>query len=252
MKKYYSLFIVLLFVPLIMLAENAKTLFQIANDHYAKGEYEQSILLYDSIIKNDIESTGIYFNLGNAWYKSDDIPMAILYYEKAKKLEPNNKDINYNLELANSRIADRVENVPEFFLKTWWNNILYLFNEKQWTRLNILTFALFLIFTIIFFISKKPSLKKLGFMTSLILLLLSFVIGIIGFRSYKIKTTHNTAILFTPTVNIKSAPDDNSSTIFILHQGTKLTLLDKSGEWQKVKIANGSEGWLYTTDFEKI
>jgi len=252
MKKYASLFVVLLFIPLIMLADSAKTLFDIANEHYNKGEYEQSILLYDSLLKNDVESAGIYFNLANAWFKIDDMPHSILYYEKAMKIEPNNKDIIYNLELANTRIADRIEDVPEFFLKTWWKSILNLFNEKQWTRINILMFALFLAFGVIYFVSKKRSVKKLGFSLSIILLLLSFISGLIGYSSYKIKTTHNTAIIFTPAVNIKSAPDDNSSTIFILHQGTKVSLLDKSGDWQKVKIANGSEGWILKNDFEAI
>jgi len=252
MKKLFSLSVVLLFIPLIMLADSAKTLFEIANEHFNKGEYEQSITIYDSLIRNNIESSNIYFNLGNAWYKIDEIPKAILYYEKARKIDPNNKDINYNLELANTHIADRIEDVPEFFLKTWWKNIVYLFNEEEWMYINIGVFSFLMLFVVIYFVSNKPSTKRFSFTLSILFIILSFTSGLIGYNSYKLKTTHNTSIIFTPTVNVKSAPDDNSSTIFILHQGTKVSLLDESKDWQKVKLANGSEGWLLKNDFEKI
>ncbi len=252
MKKYFSLSVVLLFIPFFMLANSAKTLFEIANDHFNKGEYEQSITLYDSLIKNNIVSSSIYYNLGNAYYKTDDIPRAILYYEKAKKIDPTNKDINYNLELANTHIADRIKSVPEFFLKTWWKKVVYFFNEEQWMYINIGVFSILMIFIAVYFVSNKPNTKKFSFTLSIIFILLSFISGIIGYNSYKIKTTHNTSIIFTPTVNVKSAPDENSSTIFILHQGTKVSLLDESRDWQKIKLANGSEGWLLKSDFEKI
>ncbi len=252
MKKIFSLSVVLLFIPLIMLADSAKTLFERANEYYAKGDYEKTISLCDSLLKNNVESAAIYYNLGNAWFKLDDVSKAILYYEKAKKIDPNNEDINYNLQLANTRIADRIVPVPEFFLKTWWKKVLFALNEKQWTYLNIAIFLVFLLFVFLFFISKDSNIKKSTFLFSIIFLILSIISGFIGYRSYKTKITHNTAVIFTPTVNIKSAPDDKSSTIFILHQGSKVNLLEESANWEKIKIANGSEGWLLKSDFEKI
>jgi tetratricopeptide (TPR) repeat protein len=252
MKKVYGILAIIVFIPLIMLADSAKTLFDRANEYYAKGEYEMTVSLCDSMIKNNVESAAIYYNLGNAWFKLDDVPKAIYYYEKAKKLEPNNEDINYNLKIANTKIADRIEAVPEFFLKTWWNKLVYSLNEEQWTSLNIGIFAIFLVFIIIFFISKNPNTKKTSFIISIIFLVLSFLSGIIGFKSYKLKTTHNTAIIFTPTVNVKSAPDEGSSTLFILHQGSKVKLMEGTSTWEKIKIANGSEGWVLKEDFKKI
>lgn len=252
MKKVAVLSILTIFIPLIMLAGSAKTLFEVANNHYSKGKFSQSIAIYDSLINQNMESSAIYYNLGNAWYKMENIPMAIYYYEKAKKIEPNNSDIIYNLELANTQIADRIEAVPEFFLKSWWKTILYTFNEGEWMKINIGLFLLSLAFIIIYITSRKPGTKKLSLSLTLSLLSLFFISGIIGYRSYKIKTTHNTAIIFTPTVNVKSAPDEKSSTIFILHQGTKVSLMDETSEWQKVKIANGSKGWLLKTNLKTI
>lgn len=252
MKKVFSFIAVIVFIPLIMLADSAKTLFDRANESYAKGDYENTVALCDSLIKNNIESAAIYFNLGNAWFKLDDVPKAILYFEKARKIEPNNEDINYNLQLANTKIADRIEAVPEFFIKTWWKKLVFYFNEEQWTSINITIFIVFLLFVVIFSVSKKSKIKSITLGLLLSFFVLSVISGFIGFRSYKIKTTHNTGVIFTPTVNVKSAPDEGSSTLFILHQGSKVELMEESSTWEKVKIANGSEGWVLKTDFEKI
>lgn len=252
MKKVFSILVVIVFIPLLLLADSAKTLFDRANDSYAKGDYEMTVSLCDSMIKNNVESAAIYYNLGNAWFKLDDVPKAIFYYEKAKKIEPNNEDINYNLQLANTKIADRIEAVPEFFLKTWWEKLVYSLDEEQWTSLNIGVFVVFLMFMVIFFMAKQEKLKKTFFVLSIVFLVTSILTGYIGYRSYKIKTTHNTAIIFTPTVNVKSAPDEGSSTLFILHQGSKVELMEESSTWEKIKIANGSEGWVLKEDFEKI
>jgi tetratricopeptide (TPR) repeat protein len=252
MKKFISLTILIALMPLFMWAESAKTLFEIAGDHYQKGEYQQSISLYDSLIHQNLESAAIYYNMGNAYFKLDQVTKAIYFYEKAKKLEPNNEDVTYNLELANTRIADRIETVPTFFLKNWWNILLNTFTEKQWMYLNTSMFIIFLSFVVLFFTTNKTNLRKFYFGFGLFFLSLSILNGFVGYRSYTIKNSHNTAIIFTPTVNIKSAPDEKSSTLFILHQGSKIKLLSESQQWQKVKIANGSEGWLLKSDFMTI
>lgn len=252
MKKVFGILVVIVFIPLLLLADSAKTLFDRANEFYAKGDYEMTISLCDSMIKSNVESAAIYYNLGNAWFKLDDVPKAIYYYEKAKKIEPNNEDINYNLQLANTKIADRIEAVPEFFLKSWWKKLVYSLDEEQWTSLNIGVFVVFLLFMVIFFMAKQEKLKKTSFVVSIVFLVISLMTGYVGYRSYKIKTTHNTAIIFTPTVNVKSAPDEGSSTLFILHQGSKVELMEESSTWEKIKIANGSEGWVLEEDFEKI
>ena len=123
-------------------------------------------------------------------------------------------------------------------------------NEKQWTTVNISLFFVFLIFVILFY--SRSNYRKLWLWFSIVFIILTFISGIIGFQSYKQKTNHNTAIIFTPTINVKSAPDTKSNTIFILHQGTKITLLERSAQWQKIRIASGSEGWLKSNDFIKI
>ncbi len=251
-NKIYSLLVVLLMAPLMMRASSTKTLFDLANDYYNKGEYEQTIKLCDSLLKNNVESAAIYYNMGNAYFKLDNIPKAIYYYEKAKKLEPNNEDINYNIAYANTKIADKIKPVPEFFVKSWWHRIVYSLSEKQWMRINVGFFFLFLIAVVFYYTAKRSENKKRAFIIGLSMLVLSFITGSVGYQSYVNRTTHNTAIVFTPTVNVKSAPDEGSSTLFILHQGAKVKLMEETKNWQKIKIADGSEGWLPKDDFEKI
>ncbi len=236
-------------IPISLLANN-EILFQKANKHYTEGQYELTIEVYDSLLNANIESANIYYNLGNAHFKNENIPHAILYFEKAKKLEPNNADIIYNLELANTRIADKIEAVPEFFLKTAYVSLRNTFNEKQWTIINVVFFLLFLVLIVVFFINNKN--RKLWFSFSIVFLTITFISGFIGFDSNKELRTQNSAIIFTPTIDIKSAPDNKSNTIFILHQGTKVSLLERSYKWQKIRIANGSEGWLKVNNFEEI
>ena len=114
-----TILLLLFFVPMIMMANGTKALFQKANEKYEQQNYDSCIVLLDSIVNMGFESTDLYYNLGNAWFKNGEIAKAILYYEKAKKLEPNNADVNYNLALANTKIADKIEAVPVFFLTKW-------------------------------------------------------------------------------------------------------------------------------------
>jgi tetratricopeptide (TPR) repeat protein len=247
-----TILVLLFFVPMILLADGAKTLFDRANDAYEKENYDSTIALLDSLLNVGLESPELYYNLGNAWFKKSEIPRAILYYEKAHKLDPNNPDISYNLELANTRIADKIEPIPEFFLKTWWKNSVQLFTERQWTFINITSYIILLFFVVLFFISHSKSRKQMAFFMGIVFLVISLLTGLLGYQSYKNIHTHNTAIVFTPTINVKSSPNENANTIFVIHQGTKVALIDHLKDWYRIKLANGSVGWLKENDFEKI
>ena len=244
--------VLLFFIPMILLADGARTLFEQANDAYEKEDYDSTISLLDSLLSVGLESPELYYNLGNAWFKKSEMPKAILFYEKAKKLDPSNVDINYNLELANTKIADRIEPIPEFFLKKWWRSTLLFLNESQWMFVNVISYSILMVFVIIFFISKSKSIKQSSFFIGMILLTISLITGLMGYQSNQIIHTHNTAIVFTPTINVKSSPNENANTIFVIHQGTKVELVDQLKSWYRIKLANGSVGWMKDIDFEKI
>ncbi len=251
MRTSILLFLMLSFMGFAR-AQKAQTLFEHANEKYNLGQFEESIQLYDSLLKGHLESHDLYFNLGNAYFKLNDYTSAIYYFEKAKKLDPGNEDCSYNLELVNSKIADNIEALPEIALKKWWQNLLFFFNEKEWMLVNVITFSFFLASLALFFLIQSATFRQWFMGVVVTLMVISILSGFVGYRSFKNKNTHDTAIIFTPTVNIKSAPDEKSNTIFILHKGSKVKLLEQNSNWQKVKISDGNVGWIQIEDYKVI
>src|SRR4030067_2160060 len=121
-----------LFVKIVSAGE-LENLFQKGNEHYLKGEYQETIRIFQSIVEKGYQGKSLYYNLGNAYFRIGKIGLAILYYEKAKKISPSDEDVNYNLAFANSKIADKIETLPKFFIFDWWENALALFSISGWT-----------------------------------------------------------------------------------------------------------------------
>ena len=247
MKKiifYIVAFLSFLVFPDLLRAQSNGELISQGNKSYSEGRYNDAISLYSKVIDNRFESSELYYNLANAYFKANDIPSAILYYEKARKLNPKDDDINFNLNLANSRITDKIEPVPEFFLKRWWNDLINVFPVDAWGRICIITFLIALLCAAFFIISNSVLLRKLSFWIGGLLIFVSIFSFILGFRDYNRFIKHSEAIIFTSTVTVKSSPNDNSVDLFVIHEGTKVAILDKLGGWSEIHVANGSVGWV--------
>jgi hypothetical protein len=182
----------------------------------------------------------------------NDLASAILYYEKAKKLNPGNEDINFNLKVTNNKIADKIEPLPEMFYKRWYRNLVELFPVDQWARITLLTYILSLLFALIYVMSQRIYLRKMGFWAGILFFILSLVSVHFSVQNYKTLQNNTEAIIFAPTVTIKSSPDEKSIDLFVLHEGTKIKILDNIGNWYEIRIANGSVGWLPVSSVEKI
>lgn len=239
-----------LFISFSILAQDDRL--EQGNQLYTDGQYKEAIELYEGIQQSGLESAALYYNLGNAYYKNGQLPEAILNYERALLLAPQDPDIRYNLELAYSQTADEIEQVGTFFLTKWFQNIRNLNDSDGWALYSIIAFILFLTGLGFYFFGSQVFLKKTGFSFAVIFLLASGVFY--SFSSYQ-KTKlveRNHAIIFTPTVNIKSSPDQSGTDLFVLHQGTKVELLSKLGEWWNIKLQDGSEGWIHESEVEVI
>lgn len=219
-------------------------LFAKANEIYNQGQYDSALQLYEGILEKDMVSAAVFYNMGNACYKLKNIPKAILYYEKALKLEPNDKDIIKNLEIANSRIVDKIEPLPELFINAWWRSFQNLFNADTWALASLVLFGCLLVLIFIFITSKRKSLRKISFFVGIFFILLSICSITIAAQKYSDGKKNTEAIIFTPTITVKSAPGASSVDLFVLHEGAKVSVLDNAGGWNKIKIANGSIGWL--------
>ena len=152
-------------LAVLSLAANAQqqrpeNLTMMANQAYTDSDFETALTLYDSVLNSGLESAVLHFNLGNTYFKLGDIPAAILHYEKAKKIDPTDEDVLYNLELANSRIIDKMEPLPEFFLKTWFRSVRDMFASDQWAKILIAFFILSLLSIFIFIVARAVLIRK--------------------------------------------------------------------------------------------
>ena len=232
--------------------ERMENMTVMANQAYTDSDYETALSLYDSVLNSGLESASLYFNLGNTCFKLGDVPAAILYYEKAKKLDPTDEDVLYNLELANSRIIDKMEPLPEFFIKTWLRLARDLFASDQWAKILIVFFIVSLLSIFIFIVARAVIIRKISFwvaVAGLSIVVIAFIFSFNGYRDYSVKSS---GIIFTPTVTVKSSPSDSSVDLFVIHEGTKVFITDTVEGWAEVRLANGNVGWLKKDTYRLI
>lgn len=222
------------------------------NEAYINGNYEQAIELYTSVLDSGYESAALFYNLGNAYFKSNKITSAILFYERAKLLDPNDEEIQFNLELANTFTVDNIEEIPELFLVTWLKAVIHAFKVDTWARVSIVCFILMLLVLLMYFFVRKYQLKKFSFWLAILFLFVSISSYTFAAIQKNEITKNNTAIIFSPTITLKSSPDKQSTDLFVLHEGTKVEVVDEVGEWREIKLADGSKGWLKISDIEMI
>lgn len=224
--------------------ESAEQWFDEANAAYNAGRYDSALMLYNRVAESELESVALYFNMGNAHYKLRDYPMAIYYYEKALKLDPSNDDARTNLAIANLAIVDKIEEVPQSFIAKGWDGLKHSLSGQQWTILSIVAFGLLLVSAFLFLRGQSMGLRKLGFFAGLLMLVVFALSVLFAAQLKQASSTEDQAIIMTPTVTVKSTPNEASVDLFVLHEGTKVEILDHADGWNKVRIANGSIGWL--------
>ena len=222
------------------------SLFNKANELYSKEKYTDAILIYDSIISNGLESSDLYYNLGNCYYKNSDWANAIWHYEKSLKLESLTNTLQ-NLELVQLKIVDRIEPLPQLFYKKWWYSFISLFTTYFWQIITLL-----IIWTALFLklLNQFATIKKEHFLQ--FLYPIAFILLFATYSSYKENYIKKEVIIFSSTVVVNSAPTNNSTNLFSLHSGSKAEIIDQIGNWINIKIANGNSGWVEQTDCKEL
>jgi len=229
-------------------------IFDQANAAYVEMDYQEAKEKYLQLLQADVISDEVHYNLGNCYFKTNQIPLAILHYEKALKINPSHQDAAFNLKLANQKTIDKIESAPELFIYRWWKSIYKLFHLDQWAKLSVLflLLALFGLVAYLYFSLDQIRFKKLGFYTfsvSILLALLSVLFAFQQNRQLK-STTH--AIVSKPSVNILSAPSVGSSQLFVLHEGTKVKVEDQMNHWVEIALPNGNKGWVDQSNLSMI
>ncbi|MDD3160758.1 MAG: tetratricopeptide repeat protein [Bacteroidales bacterium] len=248
MKIKNILLVLLLIVSTIGHAQNAVN---DAAEAYSKGDFKKAITLYESLLKEG-ESAPLHYNLGNAYYKDGQNARAILNYEKSLLLNPGNGDARFNLELARTKVVDKIEPVGEFFLVSWKNSVQSQMSVREWAVMGIILFILFILFTVLFIFSRISWLKKVSFFVGILFFHFTLAANSFAYSLHKQLTNRNTAIILAPSVTVKSSPDNSGTDLFILHDGTKVEIRSKLSDWSEIQMENGSVGWLPSSSFEVI
>lgn len=252
MKNIANLIVFLLVNTVAVFAQDPKQLFNEANELYKQKEYEQAAQVYDKIATLGYESAEVYYNLGNCYYKTNQIGLTILNYERAKKIEPDNDDIEFNLKLANLRVNDRIETAPQMMLVTWFKNLLASQTANGWGKTSLVLLWLSFVAITVFVFANKFLLKRISFLSAIVLLAVSLLFLLIAYRQNTYEKTNNNGVVMITNTYIKSAPENNAVDLFILREGVKAAILEEAGDWQKIKLADGKVGWIKKDDMETI
>jgi tetratricopeptide (TPR) repeat protein len=229
------------------------SLWNAANEVYAQERWDDAIGDYTAIIDASMESAPLWCNLGSAWYKSGNLAKAILCYEKALKLDPSYDDARYNIELLNAMKIDRIESVPELILVTWTKSIGRLLDSNAWAVCFLVFLALTLAMALLFVLGSSAASRRTGFFTGLVLLF--FAAASLTFSLWQ-KNDYmkaENAIVMKPVASVKSSPSgDSAKDLFVLHEGTKVKVIDIVGGWSNIELADGRQGWIPSSDVELI
>jgi tetratricopeptide (TPR) repeat protein len=244
------LFILLLVLGSNLFAQSATELFEKASVSYEEKDYESAIELYQKLEELPVYSSDVYYNLANCYYKTHQKAQAVLYYEKALQIAPRDEDVLFNLKLVQLQLVDKLAQIPQPFYSKWMVKAKNILPVDGWAKMGLFFLLLFSILIIWFFISANYMLKKrlfIGFSLSLIISIKS-----LGMAYYSHITQQESAILMEANTYVKSAPSTQSEDLFILHEGTKILVLEQFNNWTKIKLSDGMIGWLESDVIEVI
>lgn len=249
--KAFGFSFVLMILMFMPLSANAITK-QNADDEYVKGNYQQAIKDYQEILKTGVSSE-IYYNLGNAYYRTDNITQALLAYERALQLSPGDNDIRFNLQYARSKTIDKITPETEMFFVTWYHSLVNFTSVDRWANTAIVSIVMALLLILVFLFAPQMWARKSGFYGSAAFLLLFAFANLFAFQQKHEFETKQGAIVIAPTVNVKKTPAASGTDVFVIHEGTRVDITDRGmKQWRGIKLADGREGWLKTSQIEEI
>lgn len=241
MKRIFLISIMLACVSLMQAAITKAD----ADALYEQGNYEEAAAAYESLLKVEGLAAEVYYNLGNCYYKLDKIPFAVLNYERALLLDPGDGDIRANLALARGKTVDKVVPPSEMFFVTWWRDLTNCMSMDSWTIVGFSAFILMLIGILVYRFVPQLLARKIGFYSAMFLFTLVIIANFAAFSQHRDLTHRNTAVILAPSVVVKSSPSDRSTDLFLIHEGSKVEILDNSmKEWMEVKFEEGKQGWI--------
>lgn len=226
--------------------------FTTGTELYSEGKYSEALDIWLEIYDTGLRSSELNYNIASAYFKLNNIPGSILFYERALLLDPANEDSRYNLQIARTMVVDKFVEIPELFFISWFNFISLILNTNLWAGLSVACFVIFLLSFSIYIYSSRYRQKVIGFWLALVFLLLSISSLSFSLRNRSLVLNNREAIIFSPAINGKSSPDESGTDLFVLHEGTKVTVEDEVGGWYEIRLSDGNKGWVPSDCLRKL
>jgi tetratricopeptide (TPR) repeat protein len=232
--------------------EDVSGLWQKAGEAFAAEQWQNALNYYQMIEGEQLASPDLFYNIGNTYFKLGDNAHAILYFERALKLDPSHDDALHNLEIARQLTLDKIDSVPDFILVSWFRNLRQSCGADTWAWITLgLLLAVGILLTL-FRNGTSLALRRVAFILACLAFVLAIFTFVFSLQQKRAVTRQDSAIVTAPVCSVKSSPAEGGNTVFVLHEGTKVRLLDQVGDWSKVEIADGRQGWAPVTTFEVI
>lgn len=252
MKRFLLILVLIALPASLTIAQENKDRYLSAVEQFNAGNYSDAADSWLGLFNAGYDNYEILYNLGNAYYKMNDIPMAILFYERALLRKPGNEDIKYNLAIASGHIKDRFESIPGVFLVRWFNYISLTLLYDSWAVISIVSFIIALGLILLFLFLSRYNLKILSFWVGLLFLIVSVFSLSFSYRSRDLVYSSNEAIVVSPVVTGRSTPGESGTELFVIHEGLKVRTGEKLGEWIEIRLPDGNKGWVTTSSIEII
>lgn len=243
--------ILLLLIVMMTLPANAANK-EDGDMEYKKGNYQQAIKDYQEVLKEGV-SAEVYYNLGNAYFRTDNLPQAILAYERARLLSPGDDDINFNLELARSKTIDKISGNDEMFYVAGYRSLVNMLGADSWAYLSIAAIILSLLLVLFFLFSSSVTIRKLSFFGGILFFTLFALSTFFAYQQKQIVESKRGAIVISPVVTVKKTPSKTSGDVFVIHEGTRVDIMDKTiNPWRGIQLSDGRVGWVLASQIEEI
>lgn len=223
-----------------------------ANQAYQAGDFAEAARQYNALLRQGYRSEALFYNLGNSYFRMDSLGKAVLNYERALLLDPNDADVLHNLDVVKNQLPEELESLPKFFLTAGWNHLSLSLSANAWSVLALVAVWLGVGGFVIWLIGKERRNKKIGFIAGVVLIISASLFFALAQHRTQLETNSHRLVVLENTVNLYSAPDEQSENLRALYEGTTLNLLDQIGAWYKVSLPDGSQGWLEQSTVEEI
>jgi len=250
MKKFRFLYSLLLVCVYSNAMHAQVDVFAEGNNAYTEEHYKTAAQSYEAYLDSAHQNAEVYYNLGNAYYKSDRIGLAIWAYERALKLDPRNEDAKFNLEFANLQTEDQIEQ-PEPAISEWLKRLLFGPHTNLWAYVSIACSLLFSLVTLIFILTKSRRIRNLSLMGGMLFGMLLTISTLTAYFHKQAVLDDSEAIIISEKAEIRLSPLDKANVSFELHEGAKVKILQQNDSWTQIEV-NGNSGWIMEEELKRI